>query len=62
MVVLTSLRISFNFEGVTNKIGRYPFAKILIADVYMCSWVINYLYSAMYLSCAVPKYSSELME
>ena len=32
MVVFTSLRISLNFEGVTNEIGRYPLAKMLIAD------------------------------
>ena len=34
MAILTSLRISLNFEGVTNEIGRYPFAKILIDGVY----------------------------
>ena len=50
MVVLTSLRISLNFEGVTSEIGKYPFAKILIADAYMHSLVINSLYSAIYLS------------
>ena len=37
MTVFTSLRIPLNFEGVTNEIGRYPFAKILIADVCTCS-------------------------
>ena len=58
MAVLTSMRISHNFEGVTNEIGRYPFAKILIAGVYMSTWVINSLYSAMYLSCTILKYRS----
>ena len=62
MAVLTSLRISLNFEGVTNEIGRYPFAKILIADANTHSWVINSLYSAIYLSSTVLKYSSEFME
>ena len=62
MAVLTSLRISLNFEGVASEIGKYAFAKILIADVYMCSWVINSLYSAIYLSCTVLKYNSEFME
>ena len=62
MTVLTSLRKSLNFEGVTSEIGKYPFAKILIADAYMNSWVINSLYSAIYLSCTVLKYNSELME
>ena len=47
MAVLTSLRIFLNFEGVTDEIGKYPFAKILIADVYMHSWVINSLYNIM---------------
>ena len=37
---MTLFRISLNFEGVTNEIGRYPFAKILIADVYMYSWLL----------------------
>ena len=40
MAVLTSLRISLNFKGVTNKVGRYPFAKILIADTYTHSWLL----------------------
>ena len=62
MAVLTSLRISLNFEGVTSEFGKYPFAKILIADVYMHSWVINSLYSAIYLSCTVLKDNSEFME
>ena len=53
MAILTLLRISFSFEGVTSEIGRYAFAKILIDDVYIHTWVINSLYSAMYLSCAV---------
>ena len=46
-VFLTSVRIYFNFDGVTKTFGKYPFAKILIADVYMCSWDINSPYSAM---------------
>ena len=62
MAVLTSLRISLNFEEVTNEIGKYPFAKILIAEVYMCSWLIHSLYNAIYLSCTVLRYSSEFME
>ena len=54
MAVLTSLRISFNFEGVTNETGRYPFAKILIDDVYIHSWVTNsltvqYMYLVLFL-------------
>ena len=53
---------SLNFEGITNEISIYPFAKILIADAYMCSWVINSLYCAIYLSCTVLKYNSEFME
>ena len=43
MAVLTSLRIPLNFEGVTSEIGKYPLAKILIADAYMHGWVINSL-------------------
>ena len=62
MAVLTSLRISLNFEGVTSEIDNYPFAKILIADAYMCSWVVNSLYSAIYLSWTVLKYNSEFMQ
>ena len=62
MAVFTSLQIPLNFEGVTNEIGKYPFAEILIADAYTHSWVINSLYSAIYLSCTVLKYSSEFME
>ena len=45
------------FEGVTSEIGKYHFAKILIADAYMHSWVINSLYRAIYLSCTVLKYN-----
>ena len=55
MAILTSLRISLNFEGVTNENGRYPSAKILIDDVYIQSWGINSLYNAMYLSYTVLK-------
>ena len=53
MAVLTSLRISLNFEGVTKEIGKYPFAKILIDVAYIWRWVINSPYNAMYLSCTV---------
>ena len=52
---LTSLRISLNVEGVISEIGKYPFVKILIEVAYICSWVINSLYKAMYLSCTVLK-------
>ena len=62
MPVLTSLTIPLNFEGVTNEIGRYLFAKILIADVHTCSWVINSLYSAIYLPGTILKYNSEFLE
>ena len=62
MAVFTSLRITLKFEGVTNEIGRFTFAKIVIADAYMCNWVINSLYSVIYLSCTVHKYNSEFME
>ena len=62
MAVLTLLRISLNFKGVNNETGKYPFVKILIADAYMCSWVINSLCSTVYLSCTVLKYNSEFME
>ena len=62
MTVLTSLRRSLNFEGVMCEIGKYPFAKILIADVNMHSWLINSLYRAIYLSCTVLKYNGEFME
>ena len=55
MAGLTSLRISFNFEGVINEVGQYPFAKILIGVAYICRWVINSLYKEMYLSCTVLK-------
>ena len=53
MAVLISMRISLNFEGVSSEIGKYPFAKILIANPYVHSWVINSLYSAKYFSCTV---------
>ena len=62
MAVLTSLRISLNFEGVMNEIGRYPCAKFLIAGAYMHSWVINSPHCGFYLSCMVLKYNSEIME
>ena len=55
MAGLTSLRISLNFEGITNEIGKYPFAKILIEVAYIHSWVINSLYNAIHLSCTVLK-------
>ena len=55
MVDLTLLRISLNFKRVISEIGKYPFDKILIKVVYICSWVINSLYKAMYLSCTVLK-------
>ena len=41
MAILASTGISCSFEGVTDEIGRYPFSKILIDDVYIHSWVIN---------------------
>ena len=61
-VFLTSVRISFNFDGVIKVFGKYPFAKILIADACMCSWDINSLYSVMYLSYVVLKYKRDFME
>ena len=65
MAVLTSLRISLNFEGVTNEIGRYPFTKILIDVVYIRSWVINSLimqsiYLALFLNKAVNLWNSDV--
>ena len=43
MAVFTSLRILLNFEGVINKMGKYPFAKILIDVVYMSQvWKLGY--------------------
>ena len=50
IAVLTSLRISLNFEGVIGEIGKYPFVKILIDVAYVHIQVINSLYKAMYLS------------
>ena len=61
-VFLTSVSNSFNLDGVTKVFGKYPFDKILIADVYMCSWDINSLYNTMYLSYMVPKYKREFTE
>ena len=60
--VLTFLRISCNFDGVTNVLGKQPFAKILIADAYFYSWVINILYSITCLSSIVLKYKREFIE
>ena len=65
MPVLTSLRISPNFKGVTNEIGRCPFAKILSDDAYICSWVINSLYNviiylALFLNIAVNLWNSDV--
>ena len=52
MVVLTSLRISLNFEGITNEIGRYPFAKILIdiAYIYAAGLIIPCKMQCIYLA------------
>ena len=60
MAVLTSLRICFNFEGVTHEIGRYPFAKILMNVGYIQSWVINSLYNAMSLNRAMNLWNSDV--
>ena len=43
-VVFTASKISFTFNGVISEIGRYPFAKILIASAYMCSCFMNLLF------------------
>ena len=61
-VSLTSIKISCNFTGVNKVFGKYPLAKILIADAYVHNWVINSLYSAIYLSCIILKYKSEFVE
>ena len=53
IVILTLLRISFNFEGVMSEIGKYPFASILNDADYIGKWVISSLYKAMHLSCTV---------
>ena len=50
MAILTSLSIPLNVEGVITEMGKDLFAKILIGVVYICSWVINSPYKAMYLS------------
>ena len=61
-VCLTTFRISFNFSGVMSEMGRYPFAIILIAFVYMHNCIINSLYNKTYFSFTVLKDSSEFME
>ena len=50
---LTSLRITLNSKGVITEIGKCPSDKILIDVVYICSWVINFFYKVMHLSCTV---------
>ena len=65
MTVLTSMRISLNFEGVTNGIGRYPFAKIPIADVYSAAGllipcIVQYSYLALFLNTAVNLWNSDV--
>ena len=59
---LTAFRISFNFSGLMSKMGRYPFAKILIALASMHSRTINSLYIKTYFPFTILNYSNELME
>ena len=61
-VFLTTFIISFNFSGVMSEMGRYPFAKILIAVAYMHNYIINSLYIKTYFSFTILKYNTEFME
>ena len=47
-VSFTESIISFNFNGVISKIGKYTSAKILTALAYMCNCEINSLYISIY--------------
>ena len=63
MAVLTSLRISHNFEGVTNEIGRYPFAKILMLCIdaagLLIPCVMQCIYLALFLNKVMNLWSSD---
>ena len=61
IAILTSFRISCKFDGAIREIGKYPFAKILIAFAYMHSYIMNSSCIFTYFSFSIHKYKSEFL-